>query len=132
MTITVKLGDLIAANGSLSEMGELTEIPPTSAYRIAKAIRRVNEEVKAWNAGRRNIIKQSGHAEPHPQVPGELWIDPRKITIEENDKLNGDMDALNEQEVAIEMSPMKLSELGDKFKAKPKWLADLHWLIVEG
>lgn len=129
--IKVKLGDLIAANGSLTEMGELTTIPPTSAFRLARVIRKSADEVTAWNKARRAIMKQSGKASPHPQIPSELWIDPKTITLDDADSLEAEMDALNATEVEIEANPMKVSEFGDKAELKPKWLAHLHWLIGE-
>lgn len=131
MTIKVKLGDLIAANNSLAEMGELTDIPPSTAFRVARVIRKSADEVKAWEKGRRNIMRQSGKSSPHPAVPGEIWINPKDVTAEEIEALNAQADQLAEQQVEIECHPMKVAEFGEKAKLKPKWLSDLHWLIAE-
>lgn len=130
MTIEVTLGALVAGNQSLLEMGELAEIPPPAGFRIARAIRKTREELRDWNEARRKIMKESGKAAPHPAVPSELWIDPKALNVDEAEALEARMQALNDTKITVDCNPIGLDELGAA-KVKPKWLADLDWLIVE-
>lgn len=130
MTIEVTLGEIVAANQSLLEMGELTDIPPSAAFRVARAIRKTRDELRDWNDARRKIMKDSGKAAPHPAVPSEIWIDPKTLSADEAEALEVKMQGLNATKVTVECNPIGLDELGTA-KVKPKWLADLDWLIVE-
>lgn len=128
--ITVKLKELAAAQASLVQLGDLTNIPASTSFRIARAIRKAKSELTTFEDVRRRLIQASGVAEPHPGIPGALYIDPAKHPKEIEDadaKLAGAFDA----EVEIDVNPVKLAEFGPEAKLKPNWLADLGWLIVE-
>lgn len=130
MTIEVTLGDLVAANQSLLEIGEVNDIPPKASFRIARAIRKTRDELRGWNDARRKIMQESGKASTHPSIPSEIWIDPKNITPEETEALEAKMRELNATTVTVECNRVGLNDLGAA-KVKPKWLADLDWLIVE-
>lgn len=131
MTIKVKLGDLVASDGALRELGAMTGVPQKTAYRLARVIRKSADDVKLFNERRLEIMRETGKLEPHPGVPGQLWLDPRKITVEDSDRLSKGMKELEAVEVEIEAMPIKLSEFGERVDLRPNWLADLTWLIVE-
>lgn len=142
MTIKITLNELVNSNQALMEMGELTTMPAKTAFAIGIVIRRTRDEMRGWNDQRKRILnslfpppaadsKEPVKLMPHPQVPGELWLNPGAITREESEKVNAALDELGTAEIEIETSKLKLAAFGDKVALKPSWLASLHWLIDE-
>lgn len=141
MAITIKLSELVAANGSLLELGKIATIPPKAAYQVAIAIRKTRDEIAAWTEQRRKIVrelfpepppdsKDPPKVVPHPHVPGEVWVKWELLTEAESTKLNEAMDALGANQVEISMGPVKLEALGAETQLTPNLLADLYWLIA--
>lgn len=131
MTIAVKLGELIQAQGVLQEIGNLPRIPQKTSYRLARVIRKTKDEVDEWNERHAKIIKDTGKCVPHPAAAGQFWLDPKSMTLEDNEKLKAAIKELNDIPVDVDAFPIKISEFGEDFDLKPNWLATLHWLIVE-
>lgn len=129
MSVTIKLERLVASQVSLQQLGEIDAMPPAIAYRVSRAIRKCKDDVRAWADSRKKILKP--HGKPHPQVPGELFLDLATTKPEVLDEIERQLEELASQEVTVDVTPMKMSDFGDKVKLKPNWLADLDWLIVE-
>lgn len=130
MALKVKLKDLILSNNSLLELGELTEIPAGTGFRVARAIRKTRDELRGYHDSQMKILKDTGKATAHPAMPGAMWLDPAKVTPEELEAANAAVEALGEEMVEIAVNQIRLNEFGQA-KLKPTWLADLDWLIIE-
>jgi hypothetical protein len=133
MTLKVTLGEIVQSQQSLTALGAIKNMPQSTLFRVGRAIRKSKDELRQWAEQRRDIMIVSGKSDAHPQVPGEIWIDPAKVDAADIRALDQQIDALNKTEVEIECHPMKLSEFGEKAMAEitPNMLADLGWLITE-
>jgi hypothetical protein len=144
-----KLGELQAVVDALQ--GILTQrLPVKAAYWLGKFLRKAQEELQEFQAGRIRLCEQycrkDAKGEPVKMIEGGngalveaaegyqgvFRYDFAHLTAEERQALDNEFKELTETEVTFDLKPLTLDQLGDKVEATAEEMAALQPLIVEG
>jgi len=99
-------------------------LPIKVSYKLSKLFQFCNKEMAAVEQARVDLVKRL--AEPNPETPGEL-----KVTAENEEVFRKEFEELLLEEVEIDFTPIKLSELSSELKLSPVEMASLSKVIEE-
>lgn len=122
--MNIKLGQLVAKTPSLEALVS-TKLSAVAAFRLAKDVRLINDELTTYNTAHNDLIKKYGseNEDGNYQIKAD---DPKfqDYAVEETELLN--------EEVDLDIQQVKLNELGNAFEIEPKFMADLiDFIIIE-
>jgi len=96
------------------------KLPIVTSFKISKVLKQINAELETFNEVKNKRSDEMGLSEKKQE----------DITPEENKKWNEEIKELTSKEVDIDVTKIKLSELGEE-KIEPYILSQLDWLIEE-
>jgi hypothetical protein len=104
-TITLTLGELVAAEDALTRLLEV-KLSPQLAYSVATLMRAVKAETKHYHSERETLIKELG--EPVPDTPDMVRV--RDAAVPEFLRRHAELIAV---EATITIRPLQLETLPD-------------------
>ena len=120
---------LVDSIPALQAIGSL-QLKPTTAFRIAKTLRVMNDALKDYNDARTRVVDKHSKRDEDgklEQLPGPP---PGRRVFADPDALNADLEELNKIEIDVDAQPIKLAALADE-KVASVHLMVLDWLITE-
>jgi hypothetical protein len=127
----MKLSQLINSIPSINAlMGK--ELPTATAYKLILLSKKINPEVESFEKSRKTLVERLGKQEVNED--GTLKVNESgqplySILEKDKEEFEKEFKSLIEQEVNIEYSKIKISELGDNIKAVD--LINIDWLLEE-
>jgi hypothetical protein len=125
MSITLKLGELIAARPALENLTK-RELPIMAAFKIGVRIRRASDHLETYDALKAKLIVALGVQDQ--KTPQRYTITPEDPNwVEYSTKLQ----ELESQDVTLDTDPIKLSEFGETAVISVAEIVSLKSFIVE-
>jgi predicted house-cleaning noncanonical NTP pyrophosphatase (MazG superfamily) len=124
-TITITLRQLVASADALGEFAN-QKWPAKLSFRLSKTVKSAQAELKDYFETRDNLIKDLGE-----EIEGRNG---KQIQVkkENKDSFKEQIEALLDEEIALQGRVISLDELPDNVEVSATVLADLDWLIIEG
>jgi len=126
----IKAGDLRNIGSGLIEILQI-ELPVKPSYWLARIGNKINSEQKVFETARMNLIKKHAKKDKDgkPLVIKDRDGKPtNNFDVPDIEAFNKDFEELTEQEIEINIDPIKLEALGN-IKIKPVILAKLEKII---
>lgn len=128
--LKLKAGDIRNIGSGLIEILKI-ELPVKPSYWLARIANKVNSEQKAFETARMNLVKKHAKKDKkgEPLVIKDKDGKPtQNYDVPDVEAFNKEFVELTEQEIEINVDPIKLEALGD-IKIKPVILAKLEKII---
>ena len=128
----MKLLDIINSQATLSELNNYKGLSSVTAYRIAKNIKLVNEELKVYNEQRIKLLEKLANKDEDdkPIINEENGMQEYVLTDENKVKLQEEIDKLLAEEVNIDIKKVSLEQL-DRAGLSPAQLSTIEYMIEE-
>ena len=126
----IKTGDLRNIGSGLMEILKI-ELPVKPSYWLARIANKIGSEQKAFETTRMNLVKKHAKKDKkgNPLVIKDKDGKPtNNYDVPDIEAFNKEFNELTEQEIEINIDPIKLDALGD-IKIKPVILAKLGKII---
>lgn len=118
----LQLKDLLEAKESYDELMD-TKMPPAMAYRVMKAGRVIDREIKDFEEARNKSVKDIGEYDAEAET---YTVQPNKVA-----EFAAALDVLLDQDVELDIQPVSMEMLENGLdEVSPRVLADL-WFIFE-
>ena len=117
----IKLGTLVNSKEALSKLiNDSGKIPTEKAWKLAKAIRKIEGELEDYEKVRIAKIKEYGKE----NEDGSVRVEEKKMQ-----SFQDDLNQILTKEIEIDMPDITAKDLGDKIELKV--ILNLDWLIKE-
>jgi hypothetical protein len=114
------LGVLQDSAEALNGIGQV-KLPAPISYRLARILKAVKEPLTTLDETKQKLLDEVGT--PDLDKPG-------MYKINDGPRWQSEIKALMEQEVEVEVVPLKLADFGDA-EVEARWFAALDWCIKE-
>lgn len=127
----MKLIDIMNSQSTLSELNNCKGLSSVTAYRIAKNIKLVNEELKDYNEQRIKLLEELANKDEDdkPIINEENGMQEYELTDENKVKLQEEIDKLLDEEINIDIKKVSLEQL-DRAGLSPAQLSTIEFMIV--
>lgn len=102
MSVTVKAGDLYVSKDTLNAL-VAQRLPPTTSFRIARAVREINKELEQFTETRNKLIMEHGE-----QLENGDW----RVKEELQDAYAKAINAVANEEIELPIKPLRPGDLG--------------------
>nr|DAN43548.1 MAG TPA: Protein of unknown function (DUF1617) [Caudoviricetes sp.] len=127
----MKLLDILNSQSTLAELNNCKGLSSVTAYRIAKNIKLVNEELKDYNEQRIKLLEELANKDEDdkPIINEENGMQEYELTDENKVKLQEEIDKLLDEEINIDIKKVSLEQL-DRAGLSPAQLSTIEFMIV--
>ena len=116
---TLKMSDITVAWPLLQELGRQT-FSNKVAYNISRNMRLVRQQFEKYQNDRGALIRKYGT--PDKKNPSQYSFNPK-----DTDKMNKELNKINDSSVKLNIRPIKVADMGDK--VRPDMLDVLGFMI---
>lgn len=128
----MKLLEIINSQSTLAELNNCKGLSSVTAYRIAKNIKVIDEELKVYNDQRVKLLEELANKdeEGKPIIKEENGMKEYDLSKENKVKLQEEIDKLLDEEVNIDIKKVSLEQL-DRAGLSPAQLSTIEYMIEE-
>lgn len=128
----MKLLDILNSQSTLAELNNCKGLSSVTAYRIAKNIKLVNEELKVYNDQRIKLLENLANKDKDgkPIIKAENGTQEYDLTDENKLKLQEEVNKLLEEEINMDIKKVSLEQL-DGAGLSPAQLSTIEYMLEE-
>lgn len=128
----MKLLEIINSQSTLAELNNCKGLSSVTAYRIAKNIKLVNEELKVYNDQRIKLLENLANKDEDgkPIIKAENGTQEYDLTDENKLKLQEEVNKLLEEEINMDIKKVSLEQL-DGAGLSPAQLSTIEYMLEE-
>lgn len=128
----MKLLDILNSQSTLTELNNCKGLSSVTAYRIAKNIKLVNEELKVYNDQRIKLLENLANKDKDgkPIIKEDDGMQEYDLTDENKLKLQEEVNKLLEEEINMDIKKVSLEQL-DGAGLSPAQLSTIEYMLEE-
>lgn len=128
----MKLLDILNSQSTLTDLNYCKGLSSVTAYRIAKNIKLVNEELKVYNDQRIKLLENLANKDEDgkPIIKAENGTQEYDLTDENKLKLQEEVNKLLEEEINMDIKKVSLEQL-DGAGLSPAQLSTIEYMLEE-
>lgn len=131
MELTIK--NLLNGKAALITLGNTKGLSSVIAYRIAKNIKVIDEELKTFEETRLNIVKEYSNKDKDGNPATKKDVNGNEVFDIDNENmklLSQEIEKLQDEKVDIDIRQLSLEEI-DKAELSPLELSSIDFMIME-
>ncbi len=128
----MKLLDILNSQSTLAELNNCKGLSSVTAYRIAKNIKLVNEELKVYNDQRIKLLENLANKDEDgkPIIKEDDGMQEYDLSRENKIKLQEEVNKLLEEEINMDIKKVSLEQL-DRAGLSPAQLSTIEYMLEE-
>lgn len=128
----MKLLDILNSQSTLAELNNCKGLSSVTAYRIAKNIKLVNEELKVYNDQRIKLLENLANKDEDgkPIIKEDDGMQEYDLSRENKIKLQEEVNKLLEEEINMDIKKVSLEQL-DGAGLSPAQLSTIEYMLEE-
>lgn len=128
----MKLLDILNSQSTLAELNNCKGLSSVTAYRIAKNIKLVNEELKVYNDQRIKLLENLANKDEDgkPIIKEDDGMQEYDLSRENKTKLQEEVNKLLEEEINMDIKKVSLEQL-DGAGLSPAQLSTIEYMLEE-